>query len=95
MRSARRELRFPMLLLANPSAGRLNHDFIDDGQTVKKYINHAYCAERALGYSEVCVGLPAGRRRLPESSNYPHLAQSNLGQTELGGPERALGYFEK
>ena len=25
------------------SAGRLNHDFIDDGQTLKKYINHAYC----------------------------------------------------
>ena len=33
--------------------GGSTHDFIDDGQTVKKYINHAYCAEEALSYSEV------------------------------------------
>ena len=39
------------------SAGRLDYDFIDDGQTVKKYINHADCAQLALGYSEVCGGL--------------------------------------
>ena len=41
---------------------------IDDGQTVKKLLNHAYCAELALSYSEVCGGLPAGWRRLPASS---------------------------
>ena len=44
----------------HPSAGRLNYDFIDDGQIVKKYKNHAYCVELALGYSEVCVGPKAG-----------------------------------
>ena len=44
-------------------------------------MNHAYCALLAWGYSEVCVGLRAGCRRLPASSRHPHLAQFNLGQT--------------
>ena len=41
----------------HPSAGRLNHDFIDDGQTVKKLLNHEDSAELALSYSD-CAGGP-------------------------------------
>ena len=55
-------LNVPMLCFSSrrPSAGRLNHDFIDDGQTLKKYINHAYCAERAWGSSDLWVWLVLG-----------------------------------
>ena len=45
---------------SHPSAERLNHDFIDDGQTVKKYINHAYCTVLARGYFERCPWLRSG-----------------------------------
>ena len=33
---------------------------IDDGQTVKKLLNHEDSAELALSYSEVCVGRRVG-----------------------------------
>ena len=50
------------------SAGRLNHDFINDGQTIKKLLNHEDRAGLALSYSELCGGLPAGLGRLLVSS---------------------------
>ena len=45
----------PMLCFSSrrQSAGRLSHDFIDDGQTIKKLLNHEDSAELALSYSEL------------------------------------------
>ena len=59
-----------------PSARRLSADFIDDGQTLKKLLNHAYITRLALGYSEVCGGLPAGLGRLPLPSRKSELHTS-------------------
>ena len=43
----------------NLNARRLNHDFIDDGQTLKKYINHIFIDQLARDKKNVCVALQA------------------------------------
>jgi hypothetical protein len=63
---ARRELRFHTLLLKDPSAGGKTMILIDDGQTVKKLLNHEDIAGLALSYSESSVWLISG-----EAACYP------------------------
>ena len=49
---------------------------IDDGQTLKKLLNHEDSAELALSYSEVCGGLQVGLGRLPLPSRKSDLHTS-------------------
>ena len=49
---------------------------IDDGQTLKKLLNHAYMTQLALSYSEVCGPPKAGLGRLPLPSRKSELHTS-------------------